>query len=172
MSAKVRISGILVLLVGAFGALVPLAGPSVGYKMGTAKAWTWSESIASLHVAPGIAAFLGGLMMLGAARSTARLGAVLGVLAGAWFVVGPTFHPLWAQHSGMMMMSHESTWSQIWSSLGYHYGTGVVIAAAAAFGLGVLGSHARAVSAEDRAPAAGHGEPTSTWTDREPANVG
>jgi len=167
MSARVRISGVVVLLVGAFGALVPLVGPSVGYKMGTAKAWTWTESIATLHVIPGIAAFVAGALLLGAVRSTARLGALLGVLAGAWFVVGPTFHPLW-DHSGGMMMMHGSTWSQVWSSLGYHYGTGVVITAAAAYGLGALGTQARAT----HAPAASRDdEATWTATERDRASV-
>lgn len=168
MSARARISGSVVLLVGTFGALVPLVGPAVGYKMGSSKAWTWSESIATLHVFPGIAALVGGALMLGRMRSTARVGAVIGLLGGVWFVVGPTFHPLWAK-SGSMSMMHGSTWSQIWSSLGYHYGTGVVIAAAAAFGLGALASRA---GADEAGETAGRYDDTaSTPTDRERANI-
>lgn len=35
------------------------------------------------------------MLMLSARRPTASLGALLGVLAGAWFVVGPTVSQLW-----------------------------------------------------------------------------
>ncbi len=49
-------------------------------------------------------------------------------------------------------MMGSSVWSQIASSLGYHYGTGVVIAALAAYALGALAVQARTVP-NDAAPA-------------------
>jgi len=83
MSTKVRASGIGIMLVGLWGALVPFIGPSFGYQMGGSAAWTWSESAATLHLIPGIAAILGGALMLGVAHSRMRLGAVLALLGGA-----------------------------------------------------------------------------------------
>lgn len=169
MTARVRAVGIAVVLVGAWGALIPFVGPLFGYRMGNVTAWTWSESHATLHLVPGVVALVGGVLMLGAARRRARLGALLALLGGAWFILGPTFHPAWASENGMMMMG-GSVWSGIASSLGYHYGTGVVIGALGAYALGVLASvtpvAARGTTAVPSS--AGAAEPT----DQEYARVG
>lgn len=137
MRTRVRMSAIAIVIVGAWGALVPFAGPSFGYKMGSTAAWTWTESHATLHLLPGVFAVFGGLLMLGKAR--ARLGATLALLGGAWFVIAPTLHPLWTSSKPMMMMGGTELSSAL-SGLGYHYGTGVVIAVLAAYALGVLAS--------------------------------
>ncbi len=175
MTARVRAVGIAVVLVGAWGALIPFVGPLFGYRMGNVTAWTWSESHATLHLVPGVVALVGGVLMLGAARGRARLGAVLALLGGAWFILGPTFHPAWASGDGMasgggMMMMGGGVWNGIASALGYHYGTGVVIGALGAYALGVLANvtpvAARGVTAVPSS--AGAAEPT----DQEYARVG
>jgi hypothetical protein len=140
MSVKVRGLGGAILLVGLWGALVPFVGPTFGYQMGGVAAWTWSESHLTVHLIPGAVAVLGGALMLGSARSRVRLGALLAVLAGTWFIIGPSIRPLWAGGGGMSMSMSmgESVWSQIATALGYHYGTGVLIAVLAAYSLGLL----------------------------------
>jgi len=142
-SGRVRGAGAVLLLLGLFGALVPFVGPSFGYGMGTVAAWTWTESHATLHLVPGIAAIIGALQILrGRARSTQLSGALLAAAGGAWFVIAPSLHPLWASTNkrGMGGMSGmgESATSSALSALGYHYGTGVVIALVAAYAAGRL----------------------------------
>ncbi|MDQ3468817.1 MAG: hypothetical protein M3487_03440, partial [Actinomycetota bacterium] len=137
MSSKIQKLGIVVAIVGLWGAAVPYAGPVFGYDMGGGSAWTWTESRFTLHLLPGLLAVLGGMtMMMGSGRGRMRVGAALGALGGAWFIVGPVIRPAWANSDGMMMMGN-GVWDQIFTSLGYHYGTGVVILALSAFALGV-----------------------------------
>jgi len=169
MTPRVRAVGIAVVLVGAWGALIPFVGPLFGYRMGNVTAWTWSESHATLHLVPGVVALVGGVLMLGAARRRARLGAVLALLGGAWFIFGPTFHPAWASGDGMMMMG-GGVWSGIASSLGYHYGTGVVIGALGAYALGVLANVTPVASRGTTAVPSSAG--AAAAPDREYARVG
>lgn len=139
MPARIRTAAMVILLLGAWGALVPFIGPLFGYSMSGVPAWTWNESHVTLHLIPGVVAVIGAMLVLRARRSSVQLGAVLAALGGAWFVLAPTFHPAWADSSagGGMMMMH-GTWSQIASSLGYHYGIGVVILGLAMHALGRL----------------------------------
>lgn len=172
MSARVRTSAIAILLLGAWGALVPFIGPLFGYNMGNVPAWTWTESHLTLHLIPGVVAVVGGVLMLGTRRPSVRLGAVLALLGGAWFVLAPTFHPAWAGSGGDgMVMMGGGVWSGIASALGYHYGTGVLILALAAYALGVLANQARAVG-HPTATDAGRDEASAVVVDgREPAHV-
>ncbi len=169
MPTRVRTSGVIIVLVGAWGALVPFVGPLFGYRMGNVEAWTWSESHLTLHLLPGVVAILGGALALSSARRRARLGSALALLGGAWFILAPTLHPLWAASTGMMM--GDSVWSQIASSLGYHYGTGVVITTLAAYALGALGKGTSDVP-DVATPATGReGSGGSMANEREPAGV-
>lgn len=136
---EIRAAAVIVGIVGIWGALVPFVGPLFGYGMGTSPAWQWSESHLTLHLAPGVAAVVGAALMLRGRRTRQLPGAALAVLGGAWFVIAPTLHPLWAAASGMGGMG-GSTWSGVLSGLGYHYGTGAVITVAAAYALGALGT--------------------------------
>ncbi|MGI8614730.1 MAG: hypothetical protein ACR2KL_12435 [Nocardioidaceae bacterium] len=156
-------AGVILLLLGAWGALVPFVGPSFGYDMGGGSAWTWSESHATLHLAPGVAAILGGLfLMFGKERTAQRFGAGVAAVAGIWFVVGPSLHPLWAGQSvGGTMDMGGTAWSSALSALGYHYGTGAAISVVAAYAVGVLAvsrgiasDSFPAASRHDRHPAA------------------
>lgn len=58
------------------GALVPFVGPTFGYGMGGTAAWTWSESHLTLHLLPGIAAALGGALLVRGRRATQVAGAL------------------------------------------------------------------------------------------------
>ncbi len=138
-SSQAKLAGVIVLILGLWGALVPFVGPSFGYGMGSSSSWTWTESHLTLHLAPGIAAVLGAALMLRGRLVTQVFGALLAVLSGVWFVVAPSLHPLWAGQSmsGMGGMG-ESALSSALSALGYHYGTGAIIAVFAAWALGSL----------------------------------
>jgi hypothetical protein len=135
MLARTRSSAVLIMLLGIWGGIVPFVGPYFGYPSG-APTWHWSVTNATLSVAAGAAAFLGGLMLMSSRPPSARLGGLLAILGGAWFVLGPVFHPLWS--SAAVMKMSGSKWMQVLEQLGYHYGTGVLITALAGFALGTM----------------------------------
>src|SRR5258708_17251551 len=82
-----RVSGLLLMLLGAWGALIPFVGPYFGYAYTPDKAWAYNSGRLWLSVAPGAAVFLGGLLATVSARA-AQVGAFLAALGGAWFVLG------------------------------------------------------------------------------------
>lgn len=162
-------SGLLLILLGAWGALIPFVGPyfHFGYTPDTAWAWTWGRFF--LEVLPGVAAALGGLILLiSAFRPVAMFGAALAAAAGAWFVVGSLLGPVWANSSalgapggipaaldpgaptgGPLHMAAEH--------LGFFTGLGVVIVFLAALALGrlaVVGAReTQIIAAEEKAMA-------------------
>jgi hypothetical protein len=87
MLSRGRAAGGLLMLLGAWGALVPFVGPYFGFAFTPDKAWAYTSGRLWLSVVPGAAAFLGGLIVMGAGRIAAA-GAVLAAVGGAWFVIG------------------------------------------------------------------------------------
>ncbi|HTY34589.1 hypothetical protein [Mycobacterium sp.] len=84
--------GLLLILLGVWGALIPFIGPNIHWAYTTDPAWTWTAAKGWLEVFPGVVAALGGLVLLVSGnRASAMLGGWLAVLAGAWFVVGRAF---------------------------------------------------------------------------------
>jgi len=89
------VSGLLLLVLGAWGALIPFVGPHFNFAYTPDQDWAWSTARGWLEVLPGVAAMLGGLLLIIAGhRVTAMLGDWLAALAGAWFVVGCQLAPL------------------------------------------------------------------------------
>lgn len=128
-----RLLGLLLVLLGAWGGIVAYVGPRIGFRMDSAPAWHWTTSRWELHAAPGGAVVLGGLLLLAAApRVVARFGAVLALLGGMWLVVGPLFASMWLAGGAETQLA-SSTLSQAARPLGYHYGTGMLIIAIAAY---------------------------------------
>jgi hypothetical protein len=85
------VSGLVLLILGAWGALVPFIGPYLHLSYTPGEAWVWSTARAWLEVFPGVAAAVGGfLLLVSGNRATAMFGGWLAVIAGAWFVVGRT----------------------------------------------------------------------------------
>jgi len=130
------VSGFLLILLGAWGALVPFFGPYLDYSYGTDQTWHWTTARLWLEVLPGAAAALGGLLLLVSAhRVTASLGGWLAALGGAWFIVGQTLAPLLHLGSvGQPLSTHDG--GRAAAQLGYFYGLGAVILFLAAFALG------------------------------------
>ena len=97
------VSGTALMILGAWGALIPLIGPYFNWVIGADKAWQLTTPRLWLSVVPGVVAFVGGLILTSSAhRARAGLGAWLGILSGAWFVVGEQVSQLW---------NHGATWS-------------------------------------------------------------
>ena len=85
------LSGLLLLILGAWGALIPFVGPYFHFAYTPGQAWVWSTARAWLEVFPGVTAAAGGfLLLISGNRATAMFGGWLAVIAGAWFVVGRT----------------------------------------------------------------------------------
>jgi hypothetical protein len=86
------VSGLLLILLGAWGALAPFIGPLIRWTYSVDPAWTWTAAKGWLEVLPGAVAAVGGLILLVSGnRASAVFGGWLAVLAGAWFVVGRAF---------------------------------------------------------------------------------
>ena len=89
------VSGLLLVILGAWGALIPFVGPHFNFAYTPDRDWAWSTARGWLEVLPGAATALGGLLLIVSGnRVTAMLGGWLAVLAGAWFVVGGQVAPL------------------------------------------------------------------------------
>ncbi|QDQ97048.1 hypothetical protein [Tomitella fengzijianii] len=90
------ISGVLLILLGVWGAIIPFVGPLFGFSFTPDTAWEWTAARGWLEVLPGAAAILGGLILIGSgSRASALLGAWLAAAAGAWFVIGRTLADPW-----------------------------------------------------------------------------
>ncbi len=89
------VGGLLLVILGAWGALIPFVGPHINFAYTPDHDWAWSTARGWLEVLPGAATAAGGLLLiLSANRVGAMLGGWLAVLAGAWFVVGGQLAPL------------------------------------------------------------------------------
>jgi hypothetical protein len=131
------LSGLLLVLLGAWGALVPFVGPYFHYAYTPDSAWTYTEGRFWLEILPGAGAMLGGLVVLVSAyRPIAHVGAWLAALSGAWFVLGGLIGPTW---SGMRMSPGTpvgGTGMRAFEQIGFFTGLGVVIVLLAAMVLG------------------------------------
>jgi hypothetical protein len=88
------VSGLLLIILGVWGALVPFVGPYFHFAYTPGGVWVWSTARAWLEVFPGVTAAVGGfLLLVSGNRVTAMVGGWLAVIAGAWFVVGRTLAP-------------------------------------------------------------------------------
>jgi hypothetical protein len=89
------LTGLLLVLLGAWGALIPFVGPHFNFAYTPDQAWTWTTARGWLEVLPGAVTAVGGLLLIGSGhRASAMLGGWLAALGGAWFVVGPAFAPV------------------------------------------------------------------------------
>ena len=131
-------SGFLLILLGAWGALIPFVGPYFDFAFTPDQEWTWTIARGWLEVLPGAATVVGGLLLLGSRnRVTAMIGGWLTVLAGAWFVVGRALAgPLGIGHVGTPLAATET--KRVWLELTYFYGLGALIVFLGAVALGRL----------------------------------
>jgi hypothetical protein len=131
-------SGFLLILLGAWGALIPFVGPYFDFAFTPDTAWTWTMARGWLEVLPGVATVLGGLLLLGSGnRATAMFGGWLTVLAGAWFVVGRLFADVLAVGNIGTPVADTAA-KMAWLELTYFYGLGALIMFLGAMALGRL----------------------------------
>jgi hypothetical protein len=129
------ITGPLLMVLGAWGALVPFIGHSFGFGFTPNNTWAWTAARGWLEVLPGAATFVGGaLLTTSAHRVSATFGAWLAAASGAWFVVGTLIGPLWS--AGNIGVASGSGNHQVYEQLGMFSGLGAVIVLFAAIAIG------------------------------------
>jgi hypothetical protein len=139
------VTGVLLIILGAWGGLVPFVGPYFHYAYTPDKAWGYTSGRLYLSIVPGAAALLGGLLaVLASHRAVGLAGALLAALGGAWFILGVPIIAL-AVKSGSIspgspltgtLGSLSSTTRVFLEQLGFFTGTGVLIVFLAALALG------------------------------------
>lgn len=129
-------SGILLVLLGAWGAIAPFVGPYFNFAYTPDTSWHWTAARGWYQVLPGSVTFVAGLLLLlGRSRGVTTVGAWLGILAGAWFVIGPALSTELTLGS-LGTPVGTSSGQRAGETLGLFSGLGAVIIflAAAAFG--------------------------------------
>ena len=131
-------SGVLLILLGAWGALVPFVGPAFDFAYDQGQGAAWSAARGWLEVLPGVVAVIGGVLLVRSQnRATAMLGGWLSVVAGAWFVIGRVVATtLTIGEIGGPVA--ETDTKAAWLELAYFYGLGAAIVFVGAMALGRL----------------------------------
>jgi hypothetical protein len=143
------IVGVLLVLLGIWGAVIPFVGPYFHYAYTPDKTWDATAGRIWLEVLPGAVAFLSGLVVLGSRlRPQAALGAWLAAVAGGWFAVGGIVAGRWASLPTAGQPASSGMHGAL-EQIGFFTGLGVVIVFLAAVALGRL-----TVIVPDRRPAA------------------
>jgi hypothetical protein len=129
-------SGFLLILLGAWGALIPFVGAYFHFAYTPDQVWTWTAARGWLEVLPGAVTAVGGLLLLTSGnRATAMFGGWLAVLAGAWFVVGRAFAgQLYIGDLGAPVASTDTM--RAWLEVAYFSGLGALIVFLGALALG------------------------------------
>ena len=130
--------GVLLILLGAWGALIPLVGPYWNFGFTPDTTWNLTNGRWWLEVLPGLVVALGGLLLLiGTDRITASIGGWLAAAGGAWFVVGTTVQPV-ISVDPLGSPIHTTARGSMIEKLTMFDGLGVLIVFLAAWALGAL----------------------------------
>lgn len=134
------VSGVLLVLLGAWGALIPFVGPYFHYAYTPDTAWTFTTGRLWMEIVPGAATLVGGIVLMSSAtRPVAMFGAELAAVAGAWFALGTVLAPLWTATSTLNPgFPVGGTTGRPLEQIGFFAGLGVVIVFIAALALGRL----------------------------------
>jgi hypothetical protein len=134
------VCGLLLILLGAWGGLIPFVGPYFHYAFTPDKAWAYTTGRLYLEVVPGAVVLLGGLIVLVTrSRAVGGLAAFLAVLGGAWFVAGTGVTAVWGASLGHVTPGTPvatSAAKALLEVLGFFTGLGVLIVFFAALAVG------------------------------------
>jgi hypothetical protein len=145
MAGKLRVprsrgavTGVLLILLGAWGGLIPFIGPYFHYAYTPADAWRYTEGRLWLEILPALGAIVGGAILLVTTwRPVAVFGAWLAAVSGAWLVVGGALAPLWTR-AGVAGAPVGGSVARAVEQVGFFSGLGVVLAFLAAAAIGRL----------------------------------
>jgi hypothetical protein len=133
------LSGVLLILLGIWGAMVPLAGPYLHFAFTPDRPWVVTTGRVWLEFLPAAAAVIGGIVMLTSRlRPGAMTGAALAGISGAWFAFGSHLTRLLMHNPPVAGSPVGSYFTRTIEQLGFFTGLGVVIICVAAFALGRL----------------------------------
>lgn len=143
------LSGLLLVLLGVWGALAPFVGPYFHYAFTPNRAFDYTADRLWLEILPGVAALLGGAVVLvSRLRPVGIAGAWLAALGGAWFAAGRVVAPQWTSQAAIGAPVGDTTHTVL-EQIGMFTGLGLVIVFVAAVALGRF----TVVSARDIVPA-------------------
>lgn len=147
------LSGALLVIAGAWAAIVPFIGPYLdfAYTPATGTAWHWTTARGWFEVAPGAAAFAGGLLLIaGTHRAVTLAGSWLAAAAGAWLIIGSPLTGVLNQSIGTPDPTLSTT-VQALAHLFFFAAVGALVLALAAIALGRLSVQSvRDVAAAER----------------------
>ncbi len=134
------LSGVLLILLGLWGGLIPFVGPYFHFSYTPGTTWTYTQGRFWLEILPAAGTVLGGLILLASrVRPVAMFGAWLAAASGAWFAVGQVLTPLWHSTGAMALGTPlGGTATRVLVQLSYLTGLGVVIVFVAAMSIGRL----------------------------------
>lgn len=132
------VSGVALIILGAWAAIIPFIGPLFSYGYTPNTAWTWTAARGWLEVLPGVVALVAGVALLVSAnRVTASVAGWFGVAAGVWLVIGRDLAAwLHLGNPGVPASLHPSLRSL--EAIGLFSGVGAAIAVIAAVAVGRL----------------------------------
>jgi hypothetical protein len=131
------ISGVLLVALGIWGAVVPFIGPYFHYAFGTTASWHYSTNRLLLDILPGALVVVSGSLLLTTGhRISGAAASWMAIIGGAWFAVGPAFSRIWEHRSAPIGGPLYGSTRQAIELIGYFYGLGALIIALAAFALG------------------------------------
>src|SRR6185312_7686159 len=122
------LSGLIVIVLGVWGALIPFIGPYFHYAFGNYDKWHFTTNRLWLDVVPGVVAVIGGW---------------LAIAAGVWFSIGPAVSLWWHAAGNPIGAPVGGHVRQSIELIGYFYGLGVAIVGFAAFATGRFVSRPR-----------------------------
>jgi hypothetical protein len=132
------LSGMLLVILGAWGALIAFIGPYFNYSYRSDHTWVWTSQRGWLEVLPGAVTVLGGLvLLLSGSRFGAMFGAWLGVAGGVWFVIGRSLSDV-LNIGSVGQPTGSSQGARAAAELGYFGALGAAIILVAGFALGRL----------------------------------
>jgi hypothetical protein len=129
-------TGLLLVLLGIWGGLLPFVGPLFHFGIDEAGAWTMTSQRLFLHVLPGAAIFLGGLFVM--RRRTIGLGGLLGLAGGGWFIIGTMVWGLIDTPVAGASLVGQNDLLDVTRTIAYNYGLGFVVTLFSAYALGKL----------------------------------
>jgi hypothetical protein len=127
------LSGLLITILGVWGALIPFVGPYFDYSFGANSTWQYSVDRLWLCILPGAVALIGGLLMASPRPFLRARGTTLALTAGVWFIVGPPLSLIWEHHAGPIGAPLFGHTRQALELVGYFYGLGALLVALAAY---------------------------------------
>ncbi|MGH9069750.1 MAG: hypothetical protein ACRDX8_00960 [Acidimicrobiales bacterium] len=123
--AGLALIGVLAVLEGAWGGIVPYVGPAFGFSSNGIGSFTWTLQHALIYLIPGAVALVAGLYLLALRRSSTFIGLLLAA-CGAWFILAVPVWPI--LYSSPTVFTVATPTNGFINLLGYNLGPGIVLA--------------------------------------------